>query len=139
MKNLEENCRAILEAYKRGDLGQTIMPEDSHPVFSEQDQESKLGYFTLPMSLNYQRDSYKLWEATLKTYQDQETRKVFNIEWVAKASTKEIRGCLLKYKVALQPNKHIATWQTLAKTLHQNICNKRLNTVEYKVFHTREK
>lgn len=34
------------------------MPEDSHPEF--QTQEERLCYFTLPMALNYQRNSYTL-------------------------------------------------------------------------------
>lgn len=44
------------------------MPEDSNPPFSDDEKETRLTYFTLPMSLNYQRDSYKLWESALKTW-----------------------------------------------------------------------
>lgn len=43
------------------------MPEDSNPNFSSDEIEMRLAYFTLPMALNYQRDSYKLWESVLKT------------------------------------------------------------------------
>ncbi|MBS3144404.1 hypothetical protein J4208_02360 [Candidatus Woesearchaeota archaeon] len=69
------------------------------------------------MSLNYQRDSYNLWKSVLATYKDEETKKVFSIENSAKMSTEELRKILLKYKIALQPNKHISTWQTIAKTI----------------------
>jgi hypothetical protein len=37
------------------------MPEDSKPKVFDSFEE-KLVYFTLPMSINYRRDSYKLWE-----------------------------------------------------------------------------
>jgi hypothetical protein len=37
------------------------MPEDSKPN-EFKNQEERLVYFTLPMSLNYQRNSYTLWE-----------------------------------------------------------------------------
>jgi hypothetical protein len=31
-----------------------------------------------------------------------------------------LRKLLTKYKLALQPNKHVQTWKTIAKTLHEN-------------------
>jgi hypothetical protein len=114
------NCQKLLSAYKSGLLGQTIMPEDSSPDFTEQQKETRLVYFTLPMSLNYQRDSYKLWEAVLKTFNDNETKNVFDIKYSANIDESELRKLLLKHKVALQPNKHIATWQKISKTIFDN-------------------
>ena len=117
---LNQNCRLLLEAFKSGKLGQTVMPEDSNPGFSDAEAEMRIAYFTLPMALNYQRDSYKLWEAALKTYDDLETRFVFDISDVTNASEDEVRKALMKYKVALQPNKHVNTWRTIAKTIKEN-------------------
>lgn len=96
------------------------MPEDSNPKFSDDDTEARIAYFTLPMALNYQRDSYKLWEAALKTFNDQETRFVFDAVRVSTSSEGELRRALMKYKVALQPNKHVHTWMTIAKTVVSN-------------------
>ncbi len=76
--NLHQKCISLLEAFKSGKLGQTVMPEDSNPGFSDKESEMRIAYFTLPMALNYQRDSYKLWEAALKTFNDPETRFVFD-------------------------------------------------------------
>ena len=112
------NCKKILDAYKTGKLGQTVMPEDSHPEFKN--QEERLAYFTLPMALNYQRDSYKLWEAALKTFNDSETNFVFDIVAVSQKTEEELRQALMKYKVALQPNKHVNTWRTIAQTISAN-------------------
>lgn len=95
------------------------MPEDSNPGFSDEDQELRIAYFTLPMALNYQRNSYKLWEAALKTFNDPETRFVFDVVAVSKASEEDVRRALMKYKVALQPNKHIKTWRTIAATIKE--------------------
>ena len=114
---LHQNCRKLLEAYKTGKLGQTKMPEDSNPNFNDDQVELRLSYFSLPMALNYQRDSYKLWESVLKTWQDEETRKVFDVQLVSKMSDEKLRGYLMKYKVALQPNKHIATWKTISNVV----------------------
>lgn len=118
MKNqselLHKRCQKLLQAYKSGELGQTRMPEDSHPNFRTDQSELRLAYFSLPMALNYQRDSYKLWEGALKTWQDEETREVFNEHQVSKMSDEHLRACLTKYKVALQSNKHIVTWKKIA-------------------------
>ncbi len=108
-------------AYKSGELGQTKMPEESHPEFSDNQAEERLAYFTLPMALNYQRDSYKLWQAALATYNDEATtRKVFSVKEVAAMNEVDLRECLTKYKLALQPNRHIEIWQKIAKTVFQN-------------------
>jgi len=117
VNDLHKNCKELINAYKSGQLGQTKMPEDSNPSFSVGEIEMRIAYFTLPMALNYQRDSYKLWENALKTWQDKETRKVFDVVLVSKMSDEELREKLLKYKLALQPNKHIATWKTIAETI----------------------
>ena len=117
---LHQNCRLLLEAYKTGKLGQTIMPEDSNPDFTKAEQELRLAYFTLPMALNYQRDSYKLWESALKTYNDEETKFVFDCKKVSEVSVEVLRQALLKYKLALQPRKQVQTWYTIAKTIYGN-------------------
>lgn len=117
---LLQNCKSLLEAFKTGKLGQTVMPEDSNPGFSDKDAEMRIAYFTLPMALNYQRDSYKLWEAALKTFNDPDTKFVFDVAKVSEASEEDVRKALMKYKVALQPNKHVNTWRTIAKTIADN-------------------
>jgi len=113
-------CHNLIQAYKNGKLGQTKMPEDSNPGFSDRERELCIAYFTLPMALNYQRDSYKLWESALKTFLDQETRFVFSLSEVNKRSEEDVRKALIKHKLALQPNKHIHTWCTISKTVKDN-------------------
>lgn len=113
-------CKDLLNAYETGKLGQTVMPEDSNPGFKDSKVEERLSYFTLPMALNYQRDSYRLWEAALKTFEDPETKFVFDIKDVVSRSEEEVRQALMKHKLALQPNKHTSTWRTIAKTVNDN-------------------
>lgn len=115
-----KTCHTLIKAYKTGLLGQTVMPEDSNPGIEKMDQETRIAYFTLPMALNYQRDSYKLWEAALKTFNDPETQFVFDVEKVSKSPEDDVRVALMKYKLALQPNKHVNTWRTIAETIYGN-------------------
>lgn len=118
--NFIASCRELLVAYKNGSLGNCTMPEDSNPGFEKDEKELRLAYFSLPMSLNYQRDSYKLWEAALKAYKDEDTTDIFRVEKVDKMTVEVLRDKLMKYKVALQPNKHIATWKTISETVFNN-------------------
>jgi len=114
------NCKSLLEAFKSGRLGQTKMPEDSNPGFSNEQFELRLSYFTLPMALNYQRDSYKLWESALKTFNDPETKCVFSFDSVVEMDEGKLREHLTKYKLALQPNKHIMVWKRICETIKTN-------------------
>lgn len=111
LKNVEE----LLRLYHSGNLGGEIMPEDANPGLGRGTKENYL-YFTLPMALNYQRNSYKLWEAAKSTYLDTEVGDVFCPEYVIQVSPETLRNKLLKYKVALQPNKHIEIWFRLCNT-----------------------
>lgn len=112
-----KKCKELLESYKNGELGQTKMPEESHPDFNRITPEERLAYFTLPMALNYQRDSYKLWLAALATYNDEETKIVFNASWAAKNNNNGLQKLLLKHKLAMQPNKHTETWRAICATI----------------------
>ena len=123
MKNTQkqqiiEKCYQILDAYNHGLFGNTTMPEETPPKFDT--PEDRLIYFTLPMALNYQRNSYQLWKSALKAYNDKTTRQVFNLEAVCLMPEDQLRQFLLKYKLALQPNKHIKTWQTISLTIFNN-------------------
>ncbi|MDD5146461.1 MAG: hypothetical protein PHN39_01830 [Candidatus Pacebacteria bacterium] len=114
------NCRTLLRAYQNGLLGQTRMPEDSNPGFSDNQLEERLFYFTLPMALNYQRDSYKLWQSALASYQDPAIKSIFSVKNSVIISEESLRRKLMKHKLALQPQKHITTWGTIARSIYQN-------------------
>ncbi len=113
---LIKKIRNIIKAFNTGVLGEIIMPEDTHPKFKN--KEENISFFTLPMALNYQRNSYKLWEAATKTFDDPDTNSLFDLGKVVKLSDDDLRKALLKYKLALQPNNHIKIWKTISSTIH---------------------
>jgi len=108
----------LIELYKIGKLGGEKMPEDENPCLCVGSKENYL-YFTLPMALNYQRNSYKLWEAANQTYQDESTTNCFFPQEVILMPIEILREQLLKHKVALQPNKQPIIWHTLCSTIHE--------------------
>ena len=105
----------LYDMWKNGNLGGEVMPEDANPHLERSSVENYL-YFTLPMALNYQRNSYTLWESANKTYNDEETRFVFNPKLCLEKSFEEVQYALTKYKVALQKQKQTEIWLSLCTT-----------------------
>lgn len=120
MKNDEilKNVDKLVNMYKKGLLGGEVMPEDSNPNLSKETIEN-YNYYTLPMALNYQRNSYKLWESANKTWEDKETNFVFYTNKVSKSSFEQVQKALVKYKVSLQPNKQTEIWIKLSNTINE--------------------
>lgn len=119
IENKEEllnKVEKLIQAWQTGVLGGQFMPEDANPNYPLGSSENFI-YFTLPMALNYQRDSYKLWEAAQKTALDLETADVFKPDLVVKMADDFLREKLSRYKLALQPNRHIQIWKTICYTL----------------------
>lgn len=110
---------SLWNAYRSGMLGGEKMPEDSNPHLTRTSKENYM-YFTLPMALNYQRNSYVLWECANKSYLDEETRCIFDVEAVAEMTKEELTGKLLKYKVALQPNKQPIIWAAICEAVKRD-------------------
>ncbi len=114
-KQILDKAVTLIEYWKAGKLGGEFMPEDKNPSFSIDSKENYL-YFTLPMALNYQRNSYKLWESANDSANDSITSDIFNPEKVIAMSEEELRDKLVKYKVALQMNKQPIIWRRLCQT-----------------------
>ncbi|MBD5168581.1 MAG: hypothetical protein HDT20_00375 [Oscillibacter sp.] len=115
IRSIQEAAERLIELHRSGALGGEIMPEDANPGL-DRDAEENFLYFTLPMALNYQRNSYRLWEAAQKTYLDAETSDVFVSQAVLNMGIDCLRERLLKYKVAVQPNRHPEIWMRLCET-----------------------
>ncbi len=110
-----EDIDKLYRMWQNGFLGGETMPEDANPHLDEKSLENYL-YFTLPMALNYQRNSYKLWESAKKTYDDVTTRFVFNPKEVVKCDFSVVQEALVKYRIALQPTKQTEIWIKLCQT-----------------------
>lgn len=115
-KDILDKAVKLMEMHKKGLLGGEVMPEDANPHLPLDSRENYL-YYTLPMALNYQRNSYTLWEAALKTYNDPNTNFVFDPKKVVARSFEDVQNALVKYKVALQKQKQTEIWMTLCKTI----------------------
>lgn len=108
----------LYKMWKSGALGGEFMPEDSNPHLDNNSLDNYL-FFTLPMALNYQRNSYKLWESAKAAFEDRDTNFVFNVEKVLSANFEDVKLALTKHKVALQPNKQTEIWVKLCSTFKE--------------------
>lgn len=96
MNNKDEilmKVNKLVYAHRQGFLGGEKMPEDENPYLEKGSKQNYM-YFTLPMALNYQRNSYVLWEGANRMYAD---------------------------KVALQPNKQPAIWKKICETIEDTL------------------
>ena len=111
-----EKVNKLVSAYRQGLLGGEKMPEDENPHL-EKGSAANYMYFTLPMALNYQRNSYVLWECANCMYADENARCVFDSKEVCTMPEELLRKYLVEYKVALQPNKQPLIWKKLCETI----------------------
>lgn len=113
-----KNVDKLVNMYKKGLLGGEVMPEDSNPHLGRETIEN-YNYYTLPMALNYQRNSYKLWESANQAWNDEETNFIFDTKQVSRSSFEQVQKALVKYKVALQQNKQTEIWIKLSNTINE--------------------
>lgn len=110
----------LLQAYEQGLLGGEKMPEDENPGLDKCSMQNYM-YFTLPMALNYQRNSYVLWECANRMYADKEARQVFDSKAACSMPEELLRKYLVEYKVALQPNKQPLIWKKICETIENKL------------------
>lgn len=115
-----EKVNHLVRAYRKGILGGEKMPEDENPHL-EKSSAANYMYFTLPMSLNYQRNSYVLWECANRMYADENAKRVFDSKEVCVMPEELLRKHLVEYKVALQPNKQPLIWKKLCETIETKL------------------
>ncbi|TXK67408.1 hypothetical protein [Paenibacillus sp. N3.4] len=110
-----KNVKSFIQMHSDGLLGGEIMPEDV--LIGVVKEEELMDVLTLAMALNYQRNSYTLWESVVKAYQNPETNWIFNPILAANKNINELRAALLLHRVGLQPNRHPEIWQRVAKRI----------------------
>ncbi len=95
----------------------TLAQHEVNPGLPKGSRENYL-YFTLPPSINFQRQSPAMWASALKTWNDPETNYLFFPEKVAEKTREQVQKDLLKHKLALQLNKHTDIWMAVCKAFH---------------------
>jgi hypothetical protein len=102
--------------FKEGKIP-TLAHHELHPELLLGSRENYL-YFTLPPSINFQRQSPSMWASALKTWNDPDTNYLFFPQKCLATPREQVQKDLLKHKLALQPNKHTDIWLAVSRGLH---------------------
>lgn len=116
--DIQKRIIALKEMFDTGLIPRT----HQHEVHPELDKSERLRYlyFTLPVSINYQRSSPAMWKSALETFNDPETNYVFFPERVINVSREQVIKDLVKHRLALQSNRHTDIWLAISKTLAEH-------------------
>lgn len=120
-KQILENVKKLYVLYHEGKIP-TLTQHEVNPGLPKSSRENYL-YFTLAPCINFQRSSPAMWASALKTWQDPETNYLFFPEHVVQCKREKVQKDLLKYKLALQLNKHTDIWITISKAFNKNFGN----------------
>ena len=100
-----EKVRKLKNAFEAG----LIKQGHKHEVNPGLPRDGRINYlyFTLPVSINYQRSSPAMWASALETYNDPKTNYLFYPEKVVERSFEYLQADLIKHRLALQRNRHV--------------------------------
>jgi hypothetical protein len=99
--------------------GRNDMPEDIMPRGVERGSLEHILFITLTVSIDYQRDAPTLWESSRKTFDDPETRYLFNPKLLHETLFDKIATDMQKYRLSMRPQKDADIWRTVGVTFYK--------------------
>ncbi len=96
-----------------GILGNTEMPEDLLPSGVKRGSLEHLLFITLTVSIDYQRDANALWESSRQTFEDPDTRYLYDPESLHVKKPRVINVDMQKYGLSRKPKKDADIWRTV--------------------------
>jgi len=107
--------------------GRTDMPEDIMPNGVVRGSLDHILFITLTVSIDYQRDAPSLWASSRKTFDDPETRYLFDPKLLYETPSDKIIENMQKYGLSKKPQKDADIWRTVGVTFYKkwesNPCN----------------
>lgn len=103
----------------KGIHGRTDMPEDITPNSVIRGSLDYIFFITLTVSIDYQRDAPSLWESSRKTFDDPETRYLFDPKLLHETPFRKISEDMQKYKLSKKPQKDANIWRTVGVTFYK--------------------
>lgn len=112
--------KSLISAYNGGGIfGHATgdMPELVSPKGMERGSIQHVNYITLLVALDYMREAVQLWKAGIKTFEDDDTRWVFDVNSPKIDDLDLLIETLRKYKVSKKYKKDAKIWQKNAKSI----------------------
>ena len=115
-KELAEYLHETFQTH--GIHGRNDMPEDMLPTTMNRGSLEHLLFTTLTVSIDYQRDAERLWECSRMTFQDSDTRYLFNPSDLHDTPMEKIILDMQKYGLSKKPSRDARIWSTVGISFH---------------------
>ncbi len=102
-----------------GILGKTEMPEDILPKDIKRGSLEHLLFITFTVAIDYQRDANTLWAVSRKSFEDAETRYLYDPESLHKTPFKRITKDMQEHGLSEKPRKDATIWRTVGVTFYK--------------------
>lgn len=102
-----------------GILGHHDMPEDRPPAGVETGAREHILFLTLTVSIDYQRDAYALWQSARRTYEDPETRYLFDPAALHEAPYAQVLADLQKHGLSKKHRADATIWRTVGVSFYK--------------------
>ncbi len=113
-----------------GILGKTAMPEDAVPDFVKKGTLEHILFLMLTVSIDYQRDAPSLWESSRKTFEDPETKYLFDPKSLNETPLETIIKDMQKYRLSKKPRKDAHIWRTIGISFYKKWGGNPLNFIK---------
>lgn len=96
--------------------GHTEMPEDILPAGVSSGSLEHLLFITLTVAIDYQRDAIALWRSSRTTFEDAETRYLFDPQAIHEARPSRIIADMQRHGLSKKPQGDAFIWRTVGVT-----------------------
>lgn len=94
--------------------GMRDMPEDEPPAGVLQGSLDHIMFLALTVAIDYQRDAHALWDSARSTWEDPETRYLFDPAAVSEAPVEMVMQAMKKHRLSKKHTNDATIWQTVA-------------------------
>ncbi len=113
-------ARKLYDSFNANGIhGRNDMPEDILPNGVERGSLDHLLFITFTTSIDYMRDANSLWEVSRKTFEDPNTRYLYQPSELIRKSLNQIIADMQVHKLSKKINQDAITWRTIGITLYQ--------------------
>lgn len=107
----------LYNKFRAGEVfNNAAMPEDAQPKEVEEGSVEHLIFITLTLALDYQRDADQLWNAGRITYEDPQTRYLFDLQQVHESPIETISNDMQKHALRKKIEKDPMIWKTICSS-----------------------
>jgi hypothetical protein len=114
----------------KGIFGKTVMPEDLVPEGVMKGSIEHILFLTQTVSIDYQRDANALWASARNTFEDRESRYLFEPDKLSDASYSNVIKDMQRHKLSKKQKKDASIWRTIGVSFHKKWQNNPLNFIE---------